>query len=176
MLILVGASASGKTQIVKILREKYGMQKMVTYTTRPMRPNEVEAVDYFFLTKEDFMKKIDEGFFIEYVCYNGNYYGTSLSQVSNEKVVILEPSGLKHYLSKVKDQVKVVFLRCSKEILRIRMKGRGDAEEVISKRLVLDETVFNDEVMELADWIIDTSASNVYANAEEIYQLYKPYL
>lgn len=173
MLILVGPSASGKTQIVKILREKYGLNKMVTYTSRAMRPGEKEGIDYFFLTKEEFEKRINEGFFIEYVVYNGNYYGTSLSQVSNDKVVILEPTGLKHYINKIKDEVKVAFLRCSTEIVRIRMKERGDDPEVIRKRLLLDGEVFNKDIMKLADWVIDTSASNIYDNASEIYLLYK---
>ena len=108
--------------------------------------------------------------------YNGNYYGTSLSQVSSDKVVILEPNGLKHYLEKLRSEVKVAFLRCSKEIVRIRMQHRGDASDVIAKRLLLDEEVFNKDVMKLADWVIDTSASNIYANAEEIYNLYKGYI
>lgn len=173
MLILVGPSASGKTQIVKILREKYGLNKMVTYTSRTMRPGEKEGIDYFFLTKEEFEKRINEGFFIEYVVYNGNYYGTALSQVSSDKVVILEPTGLKHYINKIRDEVKVAFLRCSTEIVRIRMKERGDDPEVIKKRLLLDGEVFNKDVMKLADWVIDTSASNIYDNAREIYLLYK---
>ena len=173
MLILVGPSASGKTQIVKILREKYGLNKMVTYTSRTMRPGEKEGIDYFFLTKEEFEKRINEGFFIEYVVYNGNYYGTALSQVSSDKVVILEPTGLKHYINKIRDEVKVAFLRCSTEIVRIRMKERGDDPEVIKKRLLLDGEVFNKDVMKLADWVIDTSASNIYDIAREIYLLYK---
>lgn len=173
MLILVGPSASGKTQIVKILREKYGLNKMVTYTSRTMRPGEKEGIDYFFLTKEEFEKRINEGFFIEYVVYNGNYYGTALSQVSSDKVVILEPTGLKHYINKIRGEVKVAFLRCSTEIVRIRMKERGDDPEVIKKRLLLDGEVFNKDVMKLADWVIDTSASNIYDNALEIYLLYK---
>lgn len=173
MLILVGPSASGKTQIVKILREKYGLNKMVTYTSRTMRPGEKEGIDYFFLTKEEFEKRINECFFIEYVVYNGNYYGTALSQVSSDKVVILEPTGLKHYINKIRDEVKVAFLRCSTEIVRIRMKERGDDPEVIKKRLLLDGEVFNKDVMKLADWVIDTSASNIYDNALEIYLLYK---
>lgn len=176
MLILVGPSASGKTQIVKILREEYGLNKMVTYTTRNMRPNEVEGIDYFFLTKEEFEKRINENFFIEYVVYNGNYYGTSISQVSSDKVVILEPTGLKHYINKIRSEVKVAFLRCSKEIVRIRMQERGDDHNVIEKRLILDGEVFNKDVMNLADWIIDTSASNIYDNAKEIYSLYKDYI
>ena len=146
---------------------------MVTYTSRTMRPGEKEGIDYFFLTKEEFEKRINEGFFIEYVVYNGNYYGTALSQVSSDKVVILEPTGLKHYINKIRDEVKVAFLRCSTEIVRIRMKERGDDPEVIKKRLLLDGEVFNKDVMKLADWVIDTSASNIYDNALEIYLLYK---
>ena len=176
MLILVGPSASGKTQIVKILIEKYGLKKMVTYTSRGKRPGEVDGIDYFFLSKEEFEKRINEGFFIEHVVYNDNYYGTSISQVSSDKVVILEPTGLKHYLNKIKDEVKVVFLRCSRDIVRIRMQGRGDHFEIIDKRLDLDEKVFNKEVMKLADWVVDTSASNIYDNAKEIYMLYKDFI
>ncbi len=176
MLILVGPSASGKTQIVKILKEKYHMEKMVTYTSRPKRTKEVDGIDYFFLSRDEFIKKIDEGFFIEYVVYNNNYYGTALSQVAPNKVVILEPNGLKHYLEKIGNQAKVAFLRCSTEIIRIRMKNRGDSEESIIKRLELDKQVFNKDVMSLSTWIIDTSASNIYANASEIYDLYKPYI
>lgn len=176
MLILVGPSASGKTQIVKILIEKFGLNKMVTYTSRAKRPGEIDGVDYFFLSKEEFEKRINEGFFIEHVVYNGNYYGTSVSQVSSDKVVILEPTGLKHYLSKIRDDVKVVFLRCSKEIVRIRMQKRGDNFDVVERRLRLDSEVFNKEVMKLADWVVDTSASNVYDNAKEIYLLYRNFI
>ena len=57
MIILVGASASGKTEIANILIKKYGYEKMVTATTRPMRVNEVNKVDYFFLTEEEFKTK-----------------------------------------------------------------------------------------------------------------------
>lgn len=176
MLILVGPSASGKTQIVKILIEKYGLKKMVTYTSRNMRPGEVDGIDYFFLSKEEFEKRINEGFFIEHVIYNGNYYGTAISQVSSDKVVILEPTGLKHYLNKIKDDVKVAFLRCSRDIVRIRMQGRGDHTEIIEKRLNLDEKVFSKDVMKLADWVVDTSASNIYDNAKEIYMLYRDFI
>jgi hypothetical protein len=80
---------------------------------------------------------------------------------------------LKHYINKIRDEVKVAFLRCSTEIVRIRMKERGDDPEVIKKRLLLDGEVFNKDVMKLADWVIDTSASNIYDNALEIYLLYK---
>ncbi len=48
MIILVGASASGKTEVAKLLARKYGIRKVVTHSTRPLRSGEVNAVDYLF--------------------------------------------------------------------------------------------------------------------------------
>ena len=56
MIVLVGASASGKTEIAKLIIKNHGFEKMVTTTTRPMRVGEVKDVDYHFLTKEEFLK------------------------------------------------------------------------------------------------------------------------
>lgn len=173
MLVVIGPSASGKTQIVKILIEQYNMKKLVTYTSRPMRQGEVEGRDYHFIDVDEFKKRIQEDFFLEYVNYNGNYYGTSHSDLTKDKVVILEKQGLMHYVNVARDTVKIVFLVCSKPILRIRMQNRGDSIEAITKRLNGDDDVFNDEIAKLADWIIDTSCSNIYKDAKTIYQLYQ---
>ena len=172
MLVIVGPSASGKTQIVQQLIKNYKMEKLVTYTTRPMRVGEVDGKDYHFISKEEFDKRLNENFFIEHVCYNGNCYGTSRSDLSDNKVVILEPTGLKHYLLEARDQIKVVFLKCSKEVLGIRMKIRGDKNEDIMKRLASDGNVFNSEVSKLADLVIDTTPSNIYNDTETIYNFY----
>ena len=107
MLILVGPSASGKTEVVKKLISEHGMKKLVTYTSRSMRVGEINHVDYHFLERADFEGKIKEGFFLEYVEYNGNYYGTSFEGLDADKVVILEPSGLKHYIREAKELIKI---------------------------------------------------------------------
>ena len=122
---------------------------------------------------QEFKEKINDNFFIEYVCYNGNYYGTSRSDLADNKVVILEPTGLKHYLAEARDLIKVVFLKCSQEVLRIRMKNRGDKEEDINKRLLSDKDVFSSEVSKLADLVLDTTASNIYVDTATIYKFYQ---
>ena len=66
MIILVGRSASGKTYLGKLL-EKVGFKKIVTYTSREKRLNEVDKIDYNFISKTEFVSKIQEGFFFEYV-------------------------------------------------------------------------------------------------------------
>ena len=172
MLVLVGPSASGKTQAANLLIKKDGMKKMVTYTTRSMRPLEKEGVDYHFLTKEEFLKKIEENFFLEYVIYNGNYYGTSYDSISDDKVVILEPNGLKVYLEKIRDQIKVVYLESDPEIIKVRMRFRGESEADIEKRIALDATVFTKEVAALADKVIDSNYIDLATLAKEIYDFY----
>lgn len=115
-------------------------------------------------------------FFLEYVCYNGYYYGTANNELSSDKVVIVEKEGLKAYIKKAKEQIKIVFIRCSKPIRRLRMIERDDDLECINARLIYDDEIFNDEVRKLADLIIDTSNSNVFDDATKIYEFYKNYI
>lgn len=157
MLILVGPSASGKTQVVQNLIRNYHYQKMVTYTTRSMRVNEVDGIDYYFLTMEEFNKRIDKGFFFEHVTYNGNCYGTSISSITNNKVVILEPSGIKYYKDRLSNEVTIIYLFATPSMLQDRMRFRGDSEEAIIKRLSIDKEVFNDSIISLCDYVIDTT-------------------
>lgn len=173
MLVIVGPSACGKTQIVQQLIKSYHMEKLVTYTSRSMRKGEIDGRDYNFISTEEFMDKIDKGFFIEYVKYNDNYYGTPCSALTQNKVVILEPTGLKHYLEKARELINIVYLRCSKEVLKIRMINRGDKLEDIEKRLINDAKSFTSEIEDLADFVIDTTPSNVYDDAKRIYEYYK---
>ena len=176
MLIVIGPSASGKTQIVNELIANYNLNKMVTYTTRPMRVNEIDGKDYHFISKSEFEEKIKNDFFLEYVEYNQNYYGTAKNDITSDKVVILEKEGLKAYIKNARDKIKIVYVRCSKPIRRIRMKLRQDLEENINKRLISDDLVFGEDVEALADYVLDNSNTNVYDGALAVYKFYKPYL
>lgn len=176
MLILVGPSASGKTQAGVELIKKYNMVKFVTYTSRAKRVGEVDGVDYHFLSKEEFEKRISEDFFLEHVFYNNNYYGTSFSDISSDKLVILEPKGLKTYVDKIKDKVKVVYLKCDKDVLKKRMINRGDEIETIIKRLALDEIVFTSDLESLADLVIDTTNLSIDDVTKIIFNFYKEYM
>ncbi|MDD4005965.1 MAG: guanylate kinase, partial [Bacilli bacterium] len=71
MIILVGASASGKTEIAKILTRKYGIVKAITHTTRDMREGEKNGVDYFFVSKDEFAALAKQNAFVETTFYNG---------------------------------------------------------------------------------------------------------
>ncbi len=172
MLVVIGPSASGKTQIVNQLIKNYHMQKMVTYTTRKMRINEIDGVDYHFISQDDFINKINNNFFLEYVFYNNSYYGTAKNELTKNKVVIVEKEGLKAYIKHAKDKIKIVYVQCSKPIRRLRMIERHDDEASIKARLLNDDLLFDQEVKKLADYIIDTSNSNIYDDAKAIYNFY----
>lgn len=172
MLVIIGPSACGKTQIVNQLIEKYHFKKLVTYTTRPIRIGEVNGIDYHFVTTNEFEEKIKHDFFLEYVKYNHNYYGTSFSDLKEDKVVIIEAEGLKKYIEKARNKIKIVYIRCSKPIRRIRMMNRHDDIESIEERLVSDDSIFNKSIEKLADKIIDSSNSNIYDDAQTIYHYY----
>lgn len=176
MLILVGPSASGKTEAVKILIKKYNFKKLVTYTTRSKRAGEIDGVDYHFVTQEDFKEKMNNGFFLETVFYNGNYYGTAISDIASDKVVILEPSGVMNFLSKVSNLIKIIYLRTPIAYRKKRMIMRGDDPKEIEKRLLNDDKVFNEDIEKVADWIIDSTDISIEDMTEQIYQLYKPYI
>ena len=172
MLVLVGPSASGKTQILKLLIQKYGMRKLVTYTTRPMRINEVNGIDYHFISNEDFQEKKEKGFFFETIEYNGNCYGTSKSDFSDDKAVILEPNGLNKYIEFAKEQITVVVLTCQPDILRTRMVFRGDDLESIEKRVIGDKKWFGKDLIDKADLVVDTSNSDINKDVDKIHQFY----
>ena len=82
MVILSSPSGAGKTTITKKIQQKYHSFKIsVSHTTRKPRPNEVHGVDYFFISHQEFKKKIEENEFYEYAEIFGNYYETSKKTV-----------------------------------------------------------------------------------------------
>lgn len=168
MIILVGKSASGKTYIGKLL-EKQGYHKIVTYTTREKRIGEQNKIDYNFITKDEFLTKIEQDFFYEYVIYNNNYYGTSKDSTKDIKsYLIVEVKGLTKYLGN--KNVVSFYIDCPKETLKARMLNRKDKIEDINIRLTKDEEVFKD-VPKLVDFVIDGN-KNVKLILKEIEEKY----
>ena len=153
MLILVGASASGKTEVLNYLTINYGLKKMVTYTTRKPRVNEIDGVSYNFVTIDEFKRLMDNNEFLETVCYNGNYYGTRKSDMADDKVVILEPNGLKSFTTEMKNKVTSIYLNVSEKTRIERMSKRGDYETEIKRRIVNDRIAFAN--VENVDYVLE---------------------
>lgn len=95
ILILEGRSASGKSEIAKLLNEKYGYIKAVTCTTRDPRPGEVDGRDYNFMSDEEFRNHLRADDFVESTKYRDKWYGMLKSTLmTKEKIVcVLTPDG-----------------------------------------------------------------------------------
>ena len=173
MLILVGASATGKTEIVKKLVSDYQIKKMVTYTTREKRINEIDGIDYNFISKDEFLKLKEEDKFVETVCYNNNYYGTLKADVSDDKVVILEPSGLENFYTVFPNELMSIYIHTDKAIREKRMLERGDKLENVVMRLAKDDSIFDINKISHIDHIItNNSDNNIDEVTKQVYNLY----
>ena len=172
MIVLTGASASGKTVTALDLQKRHGLVKAITTTTREKRVGETDGVEYFFISKEEFQKRLSEGKFVEHSIYNGNYYGCGVDQISDNKIVVLDPNGLHSFL-KLKDKNIVSFLLIADESTRMsRMQSRGDKEANIKQRIENDVNDFSLEKIGKVDFVINTENYTIEEVSDLIYKLY----
>lgn len=172
MIVLTGASASGKTVTALDLQKRHGLVKAITTTTREKRVGETDGVEYFFISKEEFEKRLGENKFVEHSLYNGNFYGCGVDQVSDNKIVVLDPNGLHSFL-KLKDKNIVSFLLIADEKTRkSRMKSRGDKEENIQQRILNDVQDFALDRIGKVDFVINTENYTIEEVSDLIYKLY----
>lgn len=143
MIILVGESASGKSSIEKNLVENYGFKNIVSYTTRSPRQNEIDHVDYHFISVDKFLELKEQGFFAETAQYNGWYYGTAKEDYANDKVAVLTPRGLRQ-VSKLKDiDVISFYINVPRRDRLIKILQRGDNIEEAYRRNLSDVGQFD---------------------------------
>ena len=172
MLLLLGPSASGKTESAKIMINRYPISRMVTYTTRPKRINEIDGFDYNFVNENQFLTLRDQNYFVETAQYNQYLYGTPKNQMGHDKFIILEPQGLRSFL-KIKDcPIVSIYLKTDEETRIKRMKLRKDKPEDIKKRIESDRIQFDLSTIEGLDLIIDTTDVSLSDLADVIYKSY----
>lgn len=145
-LIICGKTNSGKTTIAKKL-EKLGINRIITYTTRPPRTNEVDGIDYNFLSQKEFDTKKEENYFAEtadYATFFGHCsYGSAVDSYKDNSVIVLNPIGIKQ-LDKKSLNALVVYLEVPEDKLRMRAIKRGDSASEIERRLAADRIDFKD--------------------------------
>lgn len=149
VLIFSAPSGSGKTTIVRrLLEQNPTLSFSVSATTRPKRGHEVDGQDYYFLTLEDFVERLEEGQFVEAEeVYEGTYYGTLKSEVhrihAQGQIVVFDVDvvggvNLKKYFG---NQALSLFVKVpSMEELEKRLRQRGtESEADLQKRLAKSE-------------------------------------
>jgi guanylate kinase len=166
LIIISSPSGGGKGTLIKELR---AMQPELGYscshTTRPKRFGEEEGREYFFISGEEFKRRIEAGDFLEYAVVHGNYYGTSLAE-SRKVVVEVDVQGALQIMEKVPDDsVSVFILPPSFEVLRARLTARATEDmEELKTRL---KNSF-DEVMQYSKFDYVIINENLTAAAREL--------
>ena len=150
LIVISAPSGTGKTTVVKkLLQQSTNLEASVSFTTRKMRENEKEGLDYFFVREKTFTNMIHNDDFLEHATVFGNFYGTEKKSVS-EKLkkgvnVILEIDwqGALQIKSSMPSCVMIFLIPPSKEVLLARLKNRGtDSDQEIAYR-------FNQAVLDL---------------------------
>ena len=147
LVILSGPSGSGKTSVAREVCKRIGLDKTyfsISSTTRKPREGEQNGVDYFFLSKDKFLKDIEQNQFLEWAEVHGNYYGTSLRPIKealdNEKIVFLDidVQGFESIQKIYPKVITSVFITTqNKQILIDRLKNRGtETQESLQTRLI----------------------------------------
>lgn len=180
MIILVGESACGKSCVEKILHDKYGMDKVVSYTTRPPRENEVTGVDYNFIEMNDFIEMGDNNQFVEIGAYRGWFYGSTRDQYKDETIAVLTPHGLRCMKKAYPDEhifsVHINIPRKDRLIKMLEREPLKDDVEECCRRSQNDCGQF-DGIDDEVSLVIDNSGYKKTSEelADEIYTKYKEY-
>jgi guanylate kinase len=145
LVIVSSPSGAGKTTLTRRLLEEFKgqLEFSVSYTTRPMRPGEVDGRDYWFVDTDTFQRMVEAGEFAEHAYVHGNRYGTAQPPVEKAlaagRDVIFDvdwQGGAALSARWPRDSLKIFILPPSQEALALRLRQRAtDAADVIERRL-----------------------------------------
>ncbi|SHE19276.1 guanylate kinase [methanotrophic endosymbiont of Bathymodiolus puteoserpentis (Logatchev)] len=143
LYIISAPSGAGKTSLIKkLIPITDKLMVSVSHTTRAQRPGEVNGIDYFFSSEEQFKTLIEKQAFLEYAQVFDNYYGTSQKSVEdslkqgNDVILEIDWQGAEQIRRTLPDTISIFILPPSTEVLRERLQGRGqDSKAVIDRRM-----------------------------------------
>ena len=175
LFVISGCSGVGKGTVINefMKRNSNDFILSVSCTTRNPRPNEIDGINYFFISKEEFEKNIKEDKFLEHANFAGNYYGTKKKYVRQKMdegynvLLEIDTQGALQVKEKMPESVLVFIAPPSIEELEQRLRGRHtEDEETIQKRLAqvktelersqkYDYTIINDNILRAVKEIED---------------------
>ncbi len=174
LLVVSGPSGIGKDTVVTHLKKQHtGIECSVSATTRPPRDYEVNGQHYYFLSREEFGQKVQDGEMVEYTEYAGNYYGTPKSEVEKrissgvDCVLVIEVNGAAA-IKRMYPECTTVFIEApSMQEHERRLRKRGsESDEEIAQRMEIaqkemaladeyDFRLVNDDVQRCVDELYD---------------------
>ncbi len=143
VFIVSAPSGSGKSTLTAELRKIVpNLEFSISYTTRPPRGSEETGREYFFISKEEFERMIEENAFLEHAKVFGNYYGTARRFVDEAKarghdlILDIDIQGAAQVKEKLPDAVSIFILPPSREELERRLRRRSEADDEIQRQLM----------------------------------------
>ena len=177
LVILSGPSGVGKGTVRKYIMSnfKLDLSYSISMTTRAKRDKEVDGVDYYFVSKEEFQRNIDEDNFLEWEEFVGNRYGTPKDKVEELRnqgkhiLLEIEINGAQEVLRKINDDRVISFFLMppSLDALETRIRRRKtESEDIIQERLQkgvkemgmteqYDHIIINDDIARASQEIVD---------------------
>jgi guanylate kinase len=170
VFVITGPSGVGKGTLIRTLRDRMPeLDLAVSATTRHPRAGETQGEDYWFLTEEEFQRRVEEGDFVEHAEYSGRRYGTLRSELERRigaghpVVLEIEVQGARQIRRTMPEALQIFIAPPSADVLRTRLTGRGtDSAEDVEARLrtaraelaaqdEFGEVVVNDRLEEAVD-------------------------
>ena len=163
LVILSGVAGAGKDTIKKeLIKRMENVESLPSYTSRPIRPGDIDGKTYNFVSKQEFEKMIQDGEFYEYDIHHNNYYGVPKKllneKLKNGKIIVkdVDVNGTENLIKLLGNETKIitVFLRVPKQELRRRLEQREDKpkeEEII---LRLNRFDYEESKISLYDYVL----------------------
>jgi guanylate kinase len=167
LLVLSAPSGGGKTSIAKsLLQARDDLGYSVSATTRPRRDGERDGADYHFLTRDEFLRRVEAGEFLEWATYAGNMYGTLRSEIDRifargrTAVLDVEIEGARQIRASFPNSLHLFVLPPSAEVLVNRLAGRKtESPDVVRERIAraadelaavaeYDYAIFNEDLVQ----------------------------
>lgn len=166
LVCILGLSASGKDHVSKIISDKYGLKRIVQFTTRPMRNNELDGVDYNFINQELFEKLISEGKFLSYRIFDTisekYYYGIKKDSFNFSKncIICIDIEGLEEILEKLHEsQIISIFIDADYNTRKKRAIQRSNFNSDEFERRYQDDLNKLDKINEKCNYIVGNNDS-----------------
>ena len=142
MIVISGPAGSGKGTVNAHLLDTGDFAYSVSATTRAPRPGEVDGVNYHYISREEFLRRIESGDMLEYTEYCGNYYGTPKKEAEEvlnagkHLILEIEVEGARNIKARYPDAILILLLPPSFAVQEHRLRARGtETEEKILARL-----------------------------------------
>lgn len=166
IIALVGQAGSGKDTIMhKVLECTPSLHEIVSFTTRPIRDNETDGINYFFVTPEDFGDKVVHGEMLEASCFNDWFYGTAYESLRSDcvNIGVFNPESIESLLAHKDVKVDIYYITATDKERLLRQLNREkdpDVHEIV-RRFKADWLDFDE-----LDFEYEELSNNTYADLE----------